>query len=487
MPTQRLFAAALLLLGASSCDSNEVHTGEPDSGSDSGRAIEDAGSDAGLIDASAEDGGAPDAASPLPVAPTPEDVPDIVAQINALAPGHAMYLPTVTVHPPAGYEDHDWFRYGPGGRDFCNQMAYAPDRQSALYAGANHGSPHRLNDVWEYHLGSNTWQALYGPTGGNFNSRVAQKRLVQRLIAGEELTDAELSETEEYRTWWRDNVMLHPEGYLSVNDPGHGPLEPWHTWDTLNYDPVNRRLMWPFAAAQPFGMSLHQWAWDLPERPTRGENLTKMVYFDLDSNRWELYRDQVGAPPVESNAALSIIHVGGTRFVYATAHWRGGTGMFLWDAGTGVWTRIRPNDGASLESLAEDGAFPQPDGLGEYSPTHDAILYVGQGVYISRAPRARLYRFETNEWTATAPPPVQASDSDSALVYAEAADRFVLVHPGHDATRVYEYDVSTESWQTRAFDGPALRSEPAFGYYDPRFGVVVMQPRRGSRVWVYRP
>ncbi len=161
--------------------------------------------------------------------------------------------------------------------------------------------------------------------------------------------------------------------------------------------------------------------------------------------------------------------------------------MFLWDAGTGVWTRIRPNDGASLESLAEDGAFPQPDGLGEYSPTHDAILYVGQGVYISRAPRARLYRFETNEWTATAPPPVQASDSDSALVYAEAADRFVLVHPGHDATRVYEYDVSAESWQTRAFDGPALRSEPAFGYYDPRFGVVVMQPRRGSRVWVYRP
>ena len=73
------------------------------------------------------------------------------------------------------------------------------------------------------------------------------------------------------------------------------------------------------------------------------------------------------------------------------------------------------------------------------------------------------------------------------FVYAEAADRFVLVHPGHDATRVYEYDVSTESWQTRAFDGPALRSEPAFGYYDPRFGVVVMQPRRGSRVWVYRP
>ena len=36
-------------------------------------------------------------------------------------------------------------------------------RTRALFAGANHGSPHRLNDVWEFDLPSLTWAMLYAP------------------------------------------------------------------------------------------------------------------------------------------------------------------------------------------------------------------------------------------------------------------------------------------------------------------------------------
>src|SRR5262245_41005414 len=38
---------------------------------------------------------------------------------------------------------------GPMGRDFTIKMVWAPERRRALFCGANHGSPHRLNDCWE--------------------------------------------------------------------------------------------------------------------------------------------------------------------------------------------------------------------------------------------------------------------------------------------------------------------------------------------------
>jgi hypothetical protein len=42
-------------------------------------------------------------------------------------------------------------------------MVWAPERKRALYCGANHGVPHRLNDVWEFDLPSLSWVMLYAP------------------------------------------------------------------------------------------------------------------------------------------------------------------------------------------------------------------------------------------------------------------------------------------------------------------------------------
>lgn len=57
---------------------------------------------------------------------------------------------------------------GPTGRDFTIKMAWMPDRKRAFFCGANHGSPHRLNDAWEYDLASNAWVLLYTP---DYNDR----------------------------------------------------------------------------------------------------------------------------------------------------------------------------------------------------------------------------------------------------------------------------------------------------------------------------
>ena len=36
---------------------------------------------------------------------------------------------------------------GPGGRDYCVKMAWAPERKRAFFCGANHQTPHFINDV----------------------------------------------------------------------------------------------------------------------------------------------------------------------------------------------------------------------------------------------------------------------------------------------------------------------------------------------------
>jgi hypothetical protein len=75
------------------------------------------------------------------------------------------------------------------------------------------------------------------------------------------------------------------------------------------------------------------------------------------------------------------------------------------------------------------------------------------------------------------------------LVYAPTIERFALIHPwGRFADSVFLFDPATETWERRAIQGPALvAGRPPMGYFDPRFGVVVLQQKNAARVWVYRP
>jgi hypothetical protein len=77
--------------------------------------------------------------------------PDLeVAKIlDGLKPGHAAVLPraAVTGDLNAKARKYGLHKIGPGGRNYCVKMMWMPERKRALYCGANHGSPHRLNDV----------------------------------------------------------------------------------------------------------------------------------------------------------------------------------------------------------------------------------------------------------------------------------------------------------------------------------------------------
>ena len=78
-----------------------------------------------------------------------KDDPAIIEALRGLGAHSSWILPPVKVNA-GGLTLHGVDKYGPGQRDYCNKMPYAPERRTALYAGGNHQVPHRMNDVWEW-------------------------------------------------------------------------------------------------------------------------------------------------------------------------------------------------------------------------------------------------------------------------------------------------------------------------------------------------
>ncbi|MEQ9065893.1 MAG: hypothetical protein RLO18_04170, partial [Gimesia chilikensis] len=93
-------------------------------------------------------------------------------------------------------------------------MVWSPERRTALYLGANHGRPHRLNDVWEFDLCEMQWILLYAPD----NPR-------DYLGLGEDPSDVVL----------KDGVLQTRRG---------GPAVIGHTWSGVTYDSDGKRLLW---------------------------------------------------------------------------------------------------------------------------------------------------------------------------------------------------------------------------------------------------
>ncbi len=143
------------------------------------------------------------------------EMPPHLARIDALAPNQAMIIGKASVAGDmnAVARKFGLHRTGPQGRDYSIKMVWAPELQQALFTGANHGSPHRLNDVWAFDLARMEWILLYAPD---------QPRSYKGL--GADSSDVE----------YRDGVLQTRRG---------GPAIIAHTWWGLTYDSKRRQLL----------------------------------------------------------------------------------------------------------------------------------------------------------------------------------------------------------------------------------------------------
>ena len=144
-----------------------------------------------------------------------EDDPEIVAQLQSLPKGDSTLLPPLEIiaarRTLKDVRGREVYEYGAGVRHRCRRMVYAPSRKSALYCGSWH-KRFAVNDVWEYHLGANTWRILSESDGGN-HLHPTYARAAARYGRSPE------KNTAKFRDWYRNNVTFR-DGTLMTRGNG---------------------------------------------------------------------------------------------------------------------------------------------------------------------------------------------------------------------------------------------------------------------------
>lgn len=380
----------------------------------------------------------------------PELVPDkeLLARIEALPDNTWLKLPpNKTVGDLSWCGEPDWPntenipKYGPGfPRNYCNKMAWAPDRKRALICGGNHGSPHCINDVWEYDLAANTWVCLKVP-------------------------DPQYKNTEE---WHKQNVVFKDGVFQTKSD---GPVRAPHIWSGLSYDSDTRRLYWldplrgtPYVNIKGMCADLGVSDEDAKTKWKPGGQVnpwrnTYIWAFDPYARKWEVLTDNM--PPVNEGSA--------TEYIQELKQlWAAPVGPYLYDP-----------DKKAIKDLKAKGPGPGNELVTAYDPEGKVVVAV-------LGAKTHIYSFGINEWQlAQENFMVNASDALSLFCHDPVARRFVLY--GADAGRkichLWLYDAKENAWIEPQHQGD-YPQKVGCGYYDPERNVTVCIS--GAAAFVYR-
>lgn len=334
---------------------------------------------------------------------------------------------------------------GPGYRNFCSRMAWAPDRRRAFYAGANHGVPHRLNDVWEYDLAENVWRLLYAPDPS------VRSRNRDRLKQVREL---------------REHVLRNDQGEAVervslMHTKRGGPAHLSHTYWGFTYDPGREALLWNIVYGNRQGSyeGLPLWS------------------YRAESNRWE---PLVSPSPRPRSGGISVLEYvpaldGVVRY---SADWQA-PGMWLLPSDSREWRELRPNDGKRIRKC-------------ENCPSREAVFadVPGQRMIVAvEGAHTYHYRIDKNRWELVVDGAEEGGTvprghyGSSVLGYDPGSDRLLLYSP-ESHPDVWAYDPESTEWTRRTPEGPPPPAGHVIGYVDPVREVLVLN--RAREVWVYR-
>jgi len=431
------------------------------------------------------------AAEPVKTAGPPyEDDPAVVKMLAALDAGASVLLPPVK-HVRDGKPVSGRGRRGPYARDYTMMMVWAPDRQTALYAGGNHGGG-RTNDVWEFHLGSNTWHNLFPAEGGDHARFKWSLMFARRMYAKNpdyKMSARQQKEWDACKAWWKKNVSLQNGWYLTKNG---GPLLSGHTWDTLVYEPITKRMIQgtgAYCAAAAWiehrfsGRPLKEVQAELGKAPD-GKPYRTMWTFDPAARTWIPYASESDLAVLRGMGASMTYIPDWKRIVYYVAAQNvtpTAAYMRTWDPVKDAWAELKPN-GKSIHELAfKLKIAPTSEQQMAYAPKHRKLVAVLKASTFA-------YDIDKNEWSKLNDAvPFMAHDAKTVWAYDTAADAFLLADPRNN--RLAAFDLNTNAWTVITPKGPGIPKPPyctGKGYYDPRLNVLVVQPAYKDRMWVYR-
>ncbi|MEX1095979.1 MAG: hypothetical protein WED34_08010 [Planctomycetales bacterium] len=416
----------------------------------------------------------------------PADDPEVAELLESLEPNTGLYLPKFKTAGEGRDLVSGFSTKGPDVRDYGNKLAYAPDRGTGMYCGANHGAPHRLNDVSEFHLGSNTWRLLLPPAGGD-HGRVDRAHGAIRQNKDVEQNKAFL------REWYTEHVAVK-DGYLQTTANG-GPVGPWHTWDGIAYDAAAKKLLWAVldtdevlkSKVRAYAEHTGQDAGKLLEQFRPG---TGLYAYDPAANRWSRALTD-GPRPYLRGMGGSLIYVPEWKKTiwYCAAQNVSPNDFAMWtyDAIANKWEDLKPNGGRSLfDVVHKDKAAPSSEVQMAYSPKHKKLVAVlGDSTYV--------YDLDRNEWKgAVVDERNQAHDASTVFSYDSVNDVFLFLNrlkgQYDPAVELRAFRLDTNKWETLSPKGELVRKVPYGGlssYFDPAHNVFVVY-NDTDRMWVYR-
>ncbi len=368
----------------------------------------------------------------------------VLSKLKALKPNHGLLLGNANVI--GDFNDtarrYNLHRTGPRGRDFTIKMCWAPERKRVLFCGANHGVPHRLNDVWEFDLPSLTWVMLYAPDLPRGYGDL-----------GKDVSDVE----------FKDGVLVTKRG---------GPAVIAHTWWGLTYDPRHKALLFMNTWVTKRERAVERLGGD-PSKLYKGPPL--WAFYPAE-RKWKAFKSPKPYPRAIFGGMLEYIpDLGGS--VWHANNWQM-RATWLHDYKKNTWKNLNVNGGGK----AFETAAPNPEQIGYYDPKRKIIV-------VHRHYNTHHFDPKKNEWEKV----LTGDKEDGRTPYGHDA-RAVFYHDprsGHgllvqfQTNTIWSYHPDDRQWTKLNLQGdPMPTGKKRLAYIDPAMNVVVVI--EGVKVWAYR-
>lgn len=375
--------------------------------------------------------------------------PKVMAELNALGENSSLLLPPVNT---TGEMNEEVKRFGldkrgPQPRNYCLKWVWAPDRKRAIFCGGNAGAPHRLDDVWEYDLPSNTWALLWTPDPD-----------LERLGMAYAKGDPQSVGIVESVAQVKDGVLMTKRG---------GPFDPVHTWWGFTYDPNTKAMFWVMGNQNKVGYKFQD---KLPWGKIR-----LWAYYPYE-NRWEFIRPNEKSPPGQNASILEYIPDLNSVLWY-THSWVGDT-TSLFNSTEKTWKEL-----SGKKEMQDNPDYPGTEAVAAYDTKNQVLVVHLGGMTWQGKPTPKCtyhYDVKANKWKKvleSSEGPI-GHDSVGPMVYDSVAQRCYIVQDG-----LWSYRVEDTKWEKLTPQGPPPPNGMAC--YSPDQNVLMVDSG-GGRVWVYR-
>lgn len=332
---------------------------------------------------------------------------------------------------------------GPLARDYSIKMVWAPDRKRALFTGANHGRPHRLNDVWEFDLSILSWILLYPPDNPRSYAGL-----------GDDAGD-----------------VIFERGVLRTKRGG--PVVIGHSWWGISYDEKNRLLMFMSTWDTNQKSAIRQLGGD-PASRYQGPPLWS---FDPEKRIWKAIKSQKPYPRAPFGGLLEYIP-DNEGLVWHTNHWQM-RATWVFNPGENAWTKAISHE----DSVDFIKTSPKPEQVGYYDSKRKLIVAQRGG---------DTFHFDSKRgvWSHVLSKPDGVDDWPSGhdaytpFYYNPATGKGIFVD--FRTNQIWSYDPSNHTWaKVLPYGDQMPRGAKRLAYFDAQQNVFVVID--GIDVWVYRP